>query len=73
MHATKPYEFLWLGDMHGPKPYTCIGFPWAFISQTPVVPPGRKSDFRAGFRPDSNREIVTSTLRPAFGRPENLF
>ena len=22
----KPYEFTWFGDIHGPKPYDCIGF-----------------------------------------------
>ncbi len=21
MDATKPYEFVWFGDIHGPKPY----------------------------------------------------
>jgi hypothetical protein len=31
--------------------------------------PGRKSDFRAGFRPDSIREASKSVLRPAKGRP----
>ena len=35
----------------------------ALISQTPVVLPGRKSGFRAGFRPDSSRE------RLKIGRP----
>ena len=37
MDVTKPYEFIWFGDIHGPKPYKFIGFRWAFISQTPVV------------------------------------
>jgi hypothetical protein len=26
MDVTKPGEFLWFGDMHGPKPYKFIGF-----------------------------------------------
>ncbi len=39
MDVTKPHEFTWFGDTHGPKPYKCIGLRWAFISQTPVVLP----------------------------------
>ncbi len=38
MDVTKPYEFIWFGDVHGPKPYEFIGLRWAFISQTPVEP-----------------------------------
>ncbi len=34
--VTKACEFEWFGYIHGPKPYTCIGFRWAFISQTPA-------------------------------------
>ena len=52
MDVTKPYKFIWFSDIHGPKPYKFIGSRWAFISQTPVVLPGRKSAFRAGFWPD---------------------
>ncbi len=37
MDVTKPYEFMRFGDVYGPKPYTCIGFRWAFISQTQVL------------------------------------
>ncbi len=29
MDATKPYEFIWFGGIHGPKPYKFIGFRWA--------------------------------------------
>ncbi len=36
MGVTKPYKFVWLGDLHGPKPNEFIGFRWAFISQTLV-------------------------------------
>ncbi len=25
-YATKPYEFIGFGDIHGPKPYAFIGF-----------------------------------------------
>jgi hypothetical protein len=35
--VTKPYEFMWFGDLHGSKPYKSIGFRGAFISQTPVL------------------------------------
>ncbi len=37
MGVTKPYRFIWFGDIHGPKPYYIMGLRWAFISQTPVV------------------------------------
>ncbi len=33
---TKPYEFIWPGDIHGPKPCKFRGFRWAFMSQTSV-------------------------------------
>jgi hypothetical protein len=56
MDVTKPYKFIWSGDVHGTKPYKLLGSRWAFISQTPVVLPVQKSGFRAGFRPDANRE-----------------
>jgi hypothetical protein len=36
MDVTKPYKFIWFGDVHGPNPYKFIGFRWAFISQTPL-------------------------------------
>ncbi len=36
MNVTKPYHFLWFGDIHGPKPYEFMKFRWALISQTPV-------------------------------------
>jgi hypothetical protein len=26
MDVTKPYKFIWFGDIHGPKPYKLIGF-----------------------------------------------
>ncbi len=29
MDVTKPYKFIWFGDIHGPKPYKFIGFRWA--------------------------------------------
>ncbi len=32
MDVTKPYKFVWLGDVHGPCPYKFIGFRWSFIS-----------------------------------------
>ena len=44
MDVTKPYKFIWLGDIHGPKPYEIIGFRWPFISQ----PPARRTGM---FRP----------------------
>ncbi len=37
MDATKPYEFIWYGDVHGPIPYKFIGLRWALLSQTPVA------------------------------------
>ncbi len=71
MDVTKPYEFIWFGDIPGSKPYGFIGFRWAFISQTPVMLPDRRSAFRAGLRPDSNREALNirspAGLRPAGG------
>ncbi len=36
MDVTKPYKFIWFGDILCPKAYRSIGFRWAFISQTPV-------------------------------------
>jgi hypothetical protein len=39
MDVTKLYEFIWFGDIHGPKPNEFIGFRCAFMSQTPVVYP----------------------------------
>ncbi len=39
MGVTKPYKFICLRDIHGPKPYNSIGFRSAFISLTPVVQP----------------------------------
>jgi hypothetical protein len=39
MDVTKTYEFIWFGDIHGPKPYKFIGLRWAFVSQTPVAQP----------------------------------
>ncbi len=38
MDVTKPYKFIWFGDIHGPNPYESIGLRWALISQTPLVP-----------------------------------
>ncbi len=37
MDFTKPYNFIWFGDIHGPTSYEIIGFRWAFISQTTEV------------------------------------
>ncbi len=56
MDVTKPHKFIRFGSIHGPKPYNFIKFRWAFISQTPVVLPARKSGFRGGFRLESSRE-----------------
>jgi hypothetical protein len=73
MDVTTPYTFIGLGDMHGPRPYKFIGLRWAYISQTPVVLPGRNSAFRAGFWPDCYRENTKIGLWPAEGRPEARF
>ena len=34
MDVTKPYKFIWVGDIHGPKPYESSGRRWASILQT---------------------------------------
>ncbi len=36
MGVTEPYEFTWLGDIHGPKPFEFIGFRATIISNTPL-------------------------------------
>ncbi len=38
MGVTKPFKFIRFGDIHGPKRSKFIGYRWAFISQTPLVP-----------------------------------
>ena len=40
MYVTKPYKFIWFGDIHGPKPYKFKELRWALISQTPVLRTG---------------------------------
>ncbi len=41
-----------------------------FGNDAVLYPMLRNTVFRAGFRPDSNRESFKSALRPAFGRQE---
>ena len=36
-NVSKPYKFVWLGDIYGPRRCESIGFRWAFISQTLVM------------------------------------
>ncbi len=58
-HSGSVWRF---GASDGPKPYT-LG--------CAIVLPGRRSGFRAGFRPDFIREASKSALRPIAGRPES--
>ncbi len=65
MDVTKPYKFIWFGDLHGPKPYKFIGFGWAFISQTPVLHNRRV--------PHARGEGSTADARRGAKSLENLF
>ncbi len=71
MDVTKPYKFIWLGDIHGPKTYQFIGFRWAFISQTPVVRAGEiyTDTGPAGFRPGSAADFWLISTRTALRPP----
>jgi hypothetical protein len=35
MDVTKPYEFIWFGDIHGPKPYEFIEYGQGADTETP--------------------------------------
>ncbi len=61
----------WFGDGRGPKPFDFIGSRATITLCYALAPPGRKSGFRAGFRPDF--KATESAFRPAFGQPEAYF
>ncbi len=54
MDVTKPYEFIWFGDIEEPTPYKSTGFRWAVVSRTPVLwrlPTGKVRSLRSrGFK-----------------------
>ncbi len=39
MDVTRPYEFIWFGDIHGTNPYTIIGFRWAAEAASSAAAP----------------------------------
>jgi hypothetical protein len=68
MDVTRSYEFIWFGDMHGPKTYKFIGFRRASISQTPVffiVPRGRE-EWEGSEGPSALEETQRKVARGIF-------
>ena len=68
MGVTKPYEFIWFGDIHGPKPYEFIEYGQGADTETPYVGAGSLS-----FCPCWGFSVVLLWFPAGFPTPLGLF